>query len=275
MVHVFSRFGAPLQLLSDRGPEFESELFSQLMQWMEIDKIRTTAYKPSTNGVVERFHRTLNSMLGKVVSASQRDWDDRLPSVMAAYRASPHSSTGFTPNRLFLGRENRMPLDLVMGLPLQESVGDATVDDFVVDQREKAETAYRTAREHLGVAAERRKKAYDARVKPNEFELGSRVWYFYPRRFTKKSPKWQQNYTGPYEVIRVIPPVNYVLRRTPKSKPFVVHADKLKKCYAQSPETEAVAAEKSSPVEPDCGDTPADRVHQRKRQVYSPRRFLD
>ena len=112
-------------------------------------------------------------------------------------------------------------------------------------------------------------------MKLNEFELGSRVWYFYPRRFTKKSPKWQQNYTGPYEVIRVIPPVNYVLRRTPKSKPFVVHADKLKKCYAQSSETEAVAAEKSSPVEPDCGDTPADRVHQRKRQVHSPRRFLD
>ena len=63
MVHVFSRFGAPRQLLTDRGPEFESELFQQLMSWMEIDKLRTTAYKPSTNGVVERFHRTLNSML--------------------------------------------------------------------------------------------------------------------------------------------------------------------------------------------------------------------
>ena len=79
----------------------------------------------------------------------------------------------------------------------------------------------------------------------------------------------------PYEVIRVIPPVNYVLRRTPKSKPFVVHADKLKKCYVQSPETEADAADKPSPVEPDCRDTPADRVHQRKRQVQLPRRFLD
>jgi transposase InsO family protein len=112
------------QLLTDRGPEFESELFTQFMRWMEIDKLRTTAYKPSTNGVVERFHRTLNSMLGKVVSESQRDWDERLPLVMAAYRASPHSSTGLSPNRLFLGRENRMPLDLIMGLP----VGDVRVD---------------------------------------------------------------------------------------------------------------------------------------------------
>ena len=87
MTHIFSRFGSPLQLLTDRGSEFESELFSQLMKWMEIDKLRTTAYQQSTNGAVGRFHRTLN-MLGKVVSDTQRDWDDKLPAVMAAYRAS-------------------------------------------------------------------------------------------------------------------------------------------------------------------------------------------
>ena len=59
-------------------------------------------------------------MLGKVVSESQRDWDEHLPLVMAAYRATPHNSTGLSPNRLFLGRENRMPLDVVMGLPVEE-----------------------------------------------------------------------------------------------------------------------------------------------------------
>jgi len=50
MTHVFSRFCAPRQLLSDWGLEFESELFSELMEWMEIDKLRTTAYHPSCNG---------------------------------------------------------------------------------------------------------------------------------------------------------------------------------------------------------------------------------
>jgi len=39
---------------------------------MEIDKIRTTAYKPSTNGALERVYRTLNTMLGKIVSKQQR-----------------------------------------------------------------------------------------------------------------------------------------------------------------------------------------------------------
>jgi len=113
IVHMFSRFCAPRQLLSDRGSEFESQLFSQLMKWMEIHKLRTTVFKPSTNGTVGRYHRTLNSILGKVMRESQRDWDEKLPVVMSAYRATPHRSTGFSPNRLFMGRETRMPIDLV------------------------------------------------------------------------------------------------------------------------------------------------------------------
>jgi len=67
VTHVFSRFGAPEQILSDQGSEFQSELFQNLMKLMEIHKRKTSPYKPSTNGVVERFHRTLNTMLAKVV----------------------------------------------------------------------------------------------------------------------------------------------------------------------------------------------------------------
>jgi len=84
----------PKRILSDQGAEFESDLFKELCSRMEIDKIRSFPYKPTTNRCVERFHRTLNSMLGKVVQENQRDWDERLPFVMAAYRAAKHQSTG-------------------------------------------------------------------------------------------------------------------------------------------------------------------------------------
>jgi len=148
MTHVFSRFGAPYQILTDRGPEFESELFKQLLVLMGVEKLRTTPYKPSCNGTVERFHRTLNSMLGKVVSDSQRDWDDRLPLVLAAYRASPHSSTGYSPNQLLLGREVRMPLDIIMGSPL-ETDHVSTMNEFVSEMRDRMEKCCDVAREHL------------------------------------------------------------------------------------------------------------------------------
>jgi len=250
MTHVFSRFGMPLEILTDRGTEFESELFNQLLRWLEIDKLRTTAYKPSTNGVVERFHRTLNAVLGKVTSENQRDWDERLPYAMAAYRASVHTSTGFTPNRLFLGRENRMPVDLVMGLPPKETNGNHLVDDFVARQQEIADETYQLVRRYLGQNAQRRKSIYDARVRKNKYSIGDWVWYYYPRKYTQKSPKWQRNFTGPYRVTRIIPPVNYVLQKSPRAKPFVVHADKLKRCYSTPPANWTLAAEADGDAAP-------------------------
>jgi len=200
---------------------------------MEIDKLRTTAFHPACNGVVERFHRTLNSMLGKAVSDSQRDWDDKLPLVLAAYRATPHVSTGMTPNKLFLGREIRMPIDLLMGLPPEETF--KTTDEYLERLHHNASEAYQLARKHLRVSAERRKRNYDIKTRPEEFSVGDWVYYHYPRRYLSKSLKWQKAYTGPYLVIRKIEPVNYVLQKSVKSKPFVVHVDKLKKCLGDTP----------------------------------------
>ncbi len=114
--NVFSRYGVPIRILSDQGPEFESALMADLCLSYGIEKIRTSSYKPSTNGAIERFHRTLNSMLGKVVAESQRDWDQHVAPVMAAYRSTIHASTGYTPNFLVYGRENRAPIDLVLAV---------------------------------------------------------------------------------------------------------------------------------------------------------------
>ena len=61
-------------------------------------------------------------MLAKMIAENQRDRDTKLPAVMAAYRAARHSSTGFSPNLLVLGRENRAPVDLVLG-PIFEDTG--------------------------------------------------------------------------------------------------------------------------------------------------------
>ena len=232
---VFARFGIPRQLLSDRGAEFEGSLMKELCRVLEIEKLKTTAYKPSTNGAIERFHRTLNSMLAKVVDENHRDWDERLQAVMAAYRASPHDSTGFSPNFLLLGRECRAPLDLLVGPPPKEEGEWGSHDPYVFRQQQIRREAYAAVRTHLGQAAERSKDRYDMRVKPARFQVGEWVYLYCPRRRQGRSAKWTRYYSGPFLVTKVLGPVNYLVQRSPRAKAQVVHVDKLKRCEGTTP----------------------------------------
>jgi len=106
-------------------------MFNELCQWMGIDKIRTTAYRPSTNGMVERYHRILNSILGKLIREDQRNWCEKVPIAAAAYHASVHEATGYSANRLMLNREVYAPLDLVAGLLPGDPDHYESADDFV------------------------------------------------------------------------------------------------------------------------------------------------
>ena len=168
---VFCRFGVPKRLLSDLGSEFQGQLFQEMCKKLEIDQVRTTAYEPRTNGQVERLHKTLNSMLGKVVSNHQRDWDVRLPYVVAAYRASRHDSTKYTPNMLVLARENRAPADLVIGPVKGEEEHYDSYDDYVYELQSRFRSAHQLAREHLRTVAERRKEVYDTKVRSVQFKV--------------------------------------------------------------------------------------------------------
>ena len=73
---------------------------AEVCKLLDVDKTRTTAYHPSCNGVVERFHATLNAIMGRMIGEHQSDWDVMLPYVMATYGASKHEVTKFTPNYL-------------------------------------------------------------------------------------------------------------------------------------------------------------------------------
>lgn len=142
-----------------------------------------------------------------------------------------------------------MPIDLVMGLPTEETDPCESPDDYVARlQRDSAE-AFQFARKHLRASAERRKRYYDIRVKSEQFAVGDWVYYHYPRRYQSRSLKWQQAYIGPYLIVRMIEPVNCVLQKSAKSKPFVAHVDKLRRCYGQVPtswlSTEATQNEQS------------------------------
>ena len=76
---VICRFGTPSYLHSDQGTNFTSNLMAAVCNLLGIEQTHTSFYHPQGNGQVERFNRTLQAMLAKVVSDHQRDWDSHLP----------------------------------------------------------------------------------------------------------------------------------------------------------------------------------------------------
>lgn len=106
----FCRYGCPLQLHSDQGRELESDLFAAVCSKLRIEKTITTPYRPQSDGLVERFNRTLKQLLRIFSHENPNDWDDHLPYVLMAYRASEQKSTKCSPNLLMLGREILFPM---------------------------------------------------------------------------------------------------------------------------------------------------------------------
>ena len=130
-----------------------------------------------------------------------------------------------------LGRENHLPIDLVYGAPESGPLYQSD-EDFVARRQQLFRESYRLVRDSLQRSAERRKQRYDLRVKGRHFAVGDKVYYFYPRRRMGVSPKWQQFYDGPYEVVEQLGPITYRIQKSPRARPVVTHVDKLKPCWS-------------------------------------------
>ena len=87
-----ARFGVPLYVVTDRGAQFESELFNQLSSIIGFHRLRTTSYHPQCNGMIERTHRTIKT----AIKARKDEWLISLPIIMLALRCIPNE-TGFSP----------------------------------------------------------------------------------------------------------------------------------------------------------------------------------
>ena len=109
----FCCFSVPDKLHSDQGKQFESHLISSICELLQVKKSHTTPYHPQSDGLVERFNRTLTTMLATTAKGHPFKWESHLKKVCFAYNTSVHASTGHTPFFLMFGRQAQLPVDLL------------------------------------------------------------------------------------------------------------------------------------------------------------------
>ena len=111
----FCRFFIPEQLHSDQGKQFKSEVIAAICDQLQIDKSRMTPYHPQSDGLVERFNRTLVNMLATCTQKHPFDWETHVKKMCMAYNSSVQSSSGYSPFYLMFGRRPRIPVDILCG----------------------------------------------------------------------------------------------------------------------------------------------------------------
>ena len=171
---VACRFGTPAYVHSDQGIQFEGRVYQEMCKLLGIKKTRTTPYHPESDGMVERYNKTLVKLLSAFVNEEHTDWDQVLPYVMMAYRSSEHEATGFTPNYMMLGQKVSVPVDIQFGSPVERTFAS----DWVNKLRERMEWAHELARANIETAMLRQKRYHDSKPFSDSFEPGDRVFVF-------------------------------------------------------------------------------------------------
>ena len=166
-------YGFPSRLHSDQGRDFESHTIRELCSLFGAEKVRTTPYHPQGNPV-ERFNRTLLSMLGTLEDQDKQHWRDFVKPLVHAYNCTRNDTTGYSPYELMFGRQPTLPVDLILGIDNPNET-HKTHSEYVQNLRQRLQESYTTAAPNSKKAGERNKLRFDAKVRAAELVEGDRV----------------------------------------------------------------------------------------------------
>ncbi|KAK3085543.1 hypothetical protein FSP39_005031 [Pinctada imbricata] len=228
LMDVICRFGCPLSIHSDQGRTFESDIFKELCAMLEIRKTRSSPRNPKCNGTVERFNKTLTTMIRAYIREEETEWDLNLDCLAAAYRATPCASTGLSPNFLMLGREVCLPVDIIFGQPKSYEGNIITKGSYLQELREKMNKAHAIARKHLQQSANYHKCRYDQKASISPYNPGDYVLYLHEERKEGECSKLHPLYHGPFVVVQRINDLVYRIQMDSQGKMKVVNYNKLK-----------------------------------------------
>ena len=187
--HVIPYFGTPRRLLSYRGREFVSEIWTKLLHSLRIRRVLTSPYHPKGNAINEQSHTTLNNMLCArlLVGSSSKAWVEKVPGIMLTLNAMPHEPHGFSVSMIATGREPTLPPDVHVDAHASPAVDDSSEYVEAITQRLRLTHQQMASPSPPPVA--------------NPYQVGSLIYALTtpPERTSKFSSLWK----GPYRVCHI------------------------------------------------------------------------
>ena len=151
---VFTHFGMPTVLISDRDPRFTAKFWQTFFRLSGSKLNMSSSHHPQTDGQTERMHRTLEEMLRHFVHDKQERWENLLPAVQFAYNTAKQASTGHSPFFLNHQREPRTPAAFLTELT-ESQLASGSTSQAAVNMVTSARVAMDRAKELMRRSQER------------------------------------------------------------------------------------------------------------------------
>ena len=200
MENLYKRFGLPDKIISDRGPQFTSKAFKELLKLLGIKSALSTAYHPQTDGTTERVNQEIEAYLSIYCASHPEEWPQALHTMEFTHNNRRHADRLQTPFELMFGKSP-------IAIPLSfESTKYPTMEDKMKTlqrNREEALAAHELARSRM---ADRRKSSF------TPFRTGDQVWLDSRNLKTTYHKKMKPKREGPFTITEVLGPVTYRLK---------------------------------------------------------------
>ena len=213
---LINRYGLPNEIMTDHGSQFDSAEFKRFTEEMGFTHLFSTSYHHQTNGVVERFNKTLENLI-RTTAEQSNQWDEVVEQCLMAYRTTVHKTTKRSPFEVVFGKQPRILIDGQLALDTPEAEQDRQMI-----QREVTEAIQENA------AASKRRYDQNCRARMRDLH-GKKVYWKNAQPNPTEGKHLAPRFKGPFLAERTESRWNYrITDRDGNSK--IIHLDQLKEC---------------------------------------------
>ncbi|GFS65710.1 retrovirus-related Pol polyprotein from transposon 17.6 [Trichonephila clavipes] len=192
--NYIARYGAPISLISDNGPQFISDVFEHLSHRLDIKHMKTVTYRPQSN-LTERVNRNLVQMIASFVEENHENWDQFLHEFAFALRTAVNETTNKTPAELFLGRKIITPFSKLINVTEDAKYVGNNIEKLFDEARRNMQKQHRSWEKHYNL------RRRDVHIKVNDLVLLQT--HFLSAAGKKQVGKFMPKFEGPYKVLEI------------------------------------------------------------------------